>query len=446
MKSIVNISILILLAFTISICPINVTMLSFDFIKPLDEKQVDENIPVDEETIVNYSYDLPGKEDYIKNPTQMDFAINFDTTPEVEAINGIDEGITLDFYKNDSLIKSFSLHDLNIDIFENATETLSSRIYNISLDNNFLNLKNGNYTVTFYSKYEDLKDIEPLSFEVEIFDKIEYFRAMENQVNDGFLTVAYYLNHDKTITVPVTKKLSNSSKYIRNTINELFYNPLPGIYGLLDTPTSPKIVNLALNNGHIDCYINEKDSADFLVDGKIPDSILESISKTLLNFNSINSVSFVINGEKITSPVLSIDGPKAYVSYITDNDIAYLVPVLIENEEDIVPKLFESLRDLNFENPHKEVLTNTIPRDVKLLRYSIKKSTIDLTFSEDLLTAYDKDSTYFSLMIDSIINTFTSIDNIDRVKISVDGNDLKEYNDYNFENPMFERKYINPAF
>ncbi|MGM0549094.1 MAG: GerMN domain-containing protein [Bacillota bacterium] len=108
------------------------------------------------------------------------------------------------------------------------------------------------------------------------------------------------------------------------------------------------------------------------------------------------------------------------VLYFSTNDANYLVVEKREIEpevEDYYLKLFRELKT----GPKNKELKKTIPKETELLDYNLKNKTITLNFNLALKNNHWGGSTGELLTVYSIVNTYTHLDEIEYVKILLEG-------------------------
>jgi len=75
--------------------------------------------------------------------------------------------------------------------------------------------------------------------------------------------------------------------------------------------------------------------------------------------------------------------------------------------------------------PDNKSLRETIPQEVKLIDYQIKDGLLILNYNKELVENHWGGSTGESLTVYSIVNSYTSLENIDQVKILIEGKEIE---------------------
>ena len=126
-------------------------------------------------------------------------------------------------------------------------------------------------------------------------------------------------------------------------------------------------------------------------------------------------VFFVINN-------FSADDNKFSV-YFSNSDATFLEAEKreINEEEDIYLQLFKELKA----GPETNKLRPSIPEGSSLLDYKIEDKTIILNFNEELRVNHWGGSTGETMTVYSIVNTYTSLKEIEKVKILLEEKEIE---------------------
>jgi hypothetical protein len=106
-------------------------------------------------------------------------------------------------------------------------------------------------------------------------------------------------------------------------------------------------------------------------------------------------------------------------------------------------KLFDAYKDSGI--PYGR---NPIPGSIVLNNASVQGTTLILDFNGEFLNAYKGKNDLRQMMIESFIYTFTSIPGVDSIKITVNGENLKNFVDFadgrNLTGALYPPAFINP--
>lgn len=114
------------------------------------------------------------------------------------------------------------------------------------------------------------------------------------------------------------------------------------------------------------------------------------------------------------------DKAKLYFASVDANHLKVEKRVL-DKEGDIYFQLFEELKA----GPENEKLAETIPKGSKLLDYQLDEKVLTLNFSLELRNNHWGGSTGEIMTIYSIVNTYTSLENVENVKILLEGEEVE---------------------
>ena len=109
--------------------------------------------------------------------------------------------------------------------------------------------------------------------------------------------------------------------------------------------------------------------------------------------------------------------------------------------KDLLENPYKTLVELLIEKPKNEKLKSSIPEGTKVNNAILKNDIVELDLSKEFIENQKEDLDEISLSIYSIVNTLTELNEVNSVKILIDGEENKKYNniDFNLEN-NFVRK------
>lgn len=118
---------------------------------------------------------------------------------------------------------------------------------------------------------------------------------------------------------------------------------------------------------------------------------------------------------------------KEVTLYFGDQNATYVAPEkrTISVSDNIKQKDYiKQVMDELIKGPETESLHPTIPQEVKVLSINIEKNIAHIDFSEEMHTKHWGGAAGEAMTINSIANTLTEFDYIDKVKITVEGEPL----------------------
>lgn len=97
--------------------------------------------------------------------------------------------------------------------------------------------------------------------------------------------------------------------------------------------------------------------------------------------------------------------------------------------KEILENPYEKIVNLLIEGPKDERKERIVPENTKLLSSQLEGDCLTLTFSSDFLN-YDKtDEKTKENLINSIVNTLTQLNEVNSIKILIDGSENEEFNE-----------------
>ena len=163
-----------------------------------------------------------------------------------------------------------------------------------------------------------------------------------------------------------------------------------------------------------------------------------SVVNTLTQFEEINRVKILIEGEELIAPSGNARGfmePFVNDNYPEEEVILYfsnpnatavspetrILSLPKDNREAAIQRVLEAL----IEGPNKETLSATIPAEVRILSVKIEGKIAQIDFSEEMHTKHWHGAAGESMTINSVVNTLTEFDYIDKVGMTVEGEPLQ---------------------
>ena len=97
--------------------------------------------------------------------------------------------------------------------------------------------------------------------------------------------------------------------------------------------------------------------------------------------------------------------------------------------KEILENPYEKIVNLLIEGPKDESKERIIPENTKLLSSQLKGDCLTLTFSSDFLNYNKTDEKTKENLINSIVNTLTQLNEVNSIKILIDGNENEEFSE-----------------
>ena len=117
--------------------------------------------------------------------------------------------------------------------------------------------------------------------------------------------------------------------------------------------------------------------------------------------------------------------------YFTDKETNMLKPeARLVNVKELIQSPYNVLIELLIQGPKNDKLKSVIPENTKLLNSSLDGECLTLDFSSELLTYNKENDKEKENLINSIVNTVTELNEVNKVKFLVNGqacNDFEEF-------------------
>lgn len=114
--------------------------------------------------------------------------------------------------------------------------------------------------------------------------------------------------------------------------------------------------------------------------------------------------------------------------YFTDKETNMLKPeARLVNVKELIQSPYNVLIELLIQGPKNDKLKSVIPENTKLLNSSLEGECLTLDFSSELLNYNKENDKEKENLINSIVNTVTELNEVNKVKFLVNG---QAYNDF----------------
>ncbi len=366
-----------------------------------------------------------------------------------------------DVYKDDELIVSnfTDLESVSIH-FTNGTSHISRdnpmrTTLDISQDN--LGLEAGTYAIVIKSTIKELtEENKSIRLNVSYTDNAVYSPATNTAPKNKAGITLYFSdknkNIDNDVLIPVTRFVDSDKSLHKKTIDELKKGPLSEnmsktIGEVNYTTFFDKVVYIDLPSKDTTYSENSTQSAIAYY------SLLKSMY-TLQNDLDFSRVKFTVDsaqgttffhGVTIEKSIPYSYNDKAYLAFRL-NDRYYLTDYkvyTINNDDSIevkAEKIFEFLKSSKMpyvKNPINENLILQGTTDVN--------GNLNLDFNDALIKSFESRDDLKRMLIDSLTYSFTSIQNVNSISITVNGEQVNNFVEgVDLTKPIYPAKYINP--
>lgn len=422
---------------------------------PIDYKGTIEIETPKESSTLNLKVDNDGK--YLINPNTI---VISHVSENNEVVKSILENIfTATVYKNNNIIKS----NLNLE----TVATTPNTSFNVNKDNPIhttldisqkkLGLEDGNYEIVFESSLIGDPNKSSISVSVSYDTKGKYYPALnEAPIKTKGLTL-YFTSENADTLIPVTRFQVEDKSLTRMTIQQLQNGPLNKEFHTV----IKDVTNITYNNGNVKIDIPSSYTAydNGSTGGLLSYNAFVKSIFAVDKYWPIKSISFTVDRKKadvyfhgidISNPILNKD--ENYLIYLAynSNDRYYLFDHKVdlvssgireeETAEIKAQKLFDAYKDIKINYGLKP-----IPEDVNLQNVTLENRILVLDFNDKFLKAYANKDDLKLMMVESLTYSFTTIPNIDGIKLTVNNSPLNNFiKDRDVTGILYPPKFINP--
>ena len=115
--------------------------------------------------------------------------------------------------------------------------------------------------------------------------------------------------------------------------------------------------------------------------------------------------------------------------YFTNKETKKVMPeAQTVDVREIVNNPYQKLMELLIKGPTSEKLEKVIPENTIILGTSMENNCLTLNLSKEILNYNQEDENSKENLIESIVNTMTELNEVNKVKIIVDGQENAEFN------------------
>jgi len=433
-RSILILTLILLVGFFSSSLPIEINNLLY--------------IPVEQS--ISYSFQPAYSE--VANPHEVRFAMTSTRTSiSLEDTEG--QNILIEVYQNGNKIKSIEhTETLNGTPDKQVVITRDNPlVVHVDISQKTTKLPDGEYLFKFLSSSSKLKDIEPLELKVTYKSDPKYYKSLNYHPEGTMGLVLYFPGGENNYLIPVTRFVAQSKAILTTTA----FNLVKGAHlatGLENTDIAPDINKVVYNGSTV--YVDIKSQSDRLKNNPELFNALDAIVYSMCEIPGMKRVQFLLDDNRVReiSPGIATDRPwspevtpAAYLALNTVDrylifpyrpDTSYARTIL---EQAYI--LFQTMKEGIIED---DMVIPVIPEDVKLLNVYYLNNTIKLDFNKAFLNAYEGNRQKQTMMMDSILYTFSTIPGVKYVKIMIEGNDEYTFADNSLTNKFTRPLYINP--
>lgn len=445
LRTIRNILILILIGITATGMPIYASTMDFTALIPtITPKNQYITVTTEEEVVSNHQVKI-----------KYGFSANSDYTRIL-----FDEGnpFTFTLMNNGKVIEGLSLHDIAPNENYKALELYgeSPAYITFDFDQSKLDLPDGSYKLTLHPNSQGKEfHLEQAEFHINFSSEGTYVNAMASAPKGQMALTLYFPDKDLKYLSPITRFVPYTEYPLTTILRNLEQGPQAAL-GLQKGSSIPP--NGKAGKSGDTAYINLPNNLGPYDDGSsIATMAVGSLVNSMVSSKGISKVQFQFNGTILKEAFhgMTMDQPYfgtavdvIYTSYLSGTGRFLLVPIPFEQFTAVlgndtngvkIPMFFDALK-FNLSGIYNAQVHPIVPNEVELLDYSFHDGLLTLTFNEAFLKAYENNSSLRNRMIDGIVFTFQSIENVTDVSFEVKHDSGQGFTKYDFQSPV----YINP--
>jgi len=400
-----------------------------------------------EEVILSASTDA---DDLLFNPDSI--FIKYKTNRN--AVVNLDEyyQFTAKIFKNEEIYKVQNIRTESPTQIEFTKDTP----YSVSIDisKKSLDLPNGEYRIEISPNIVNNSLMaEPLVLSVKYLSNVPYVPAVST-IPDGKMALKLYFidpNNSVKQLIGITRFVDYNKRPLATIVDELKKGPSLEL-GLNMNPIIGNYNYVSLKG--TTAYIDLPSKESIYSDGNGKSEIaMNSLIKSIGSYPGVENVRFLVDynkaktffdGQDITKSFNYDIENKVFLAYdsisryfLVECDVEDISEEMtIENKANVI---FENLKNTKY-----DYLSSTIPPDIELINSRLENDTLILNFSSNFLNAYNNDNNLNRMMLDSILFSFTSLKEVNKVRFLVDGEFVNRFADVDLSKDMIRPLYINP--
>lgn len=321
----------------------------------------------------------------------------------------------------------------------------------ISLNKDTIGLKDGNYKFILESNLIQDNNTNKITFNVIYDTQFEYTPATNLVPQSTMGLTLYYPDKEYSTVIPITRFVKLNTSLNKQVINELSQNPK-------DTNLTKAIdvVNSCIYTNNKKIYIDLPHQNDFYNIKASGKTAYYSLTKSMFAINKyllLDNIQITSNKNynenyfkdiKLQRDIKRKDIPSIYLGIRLDKKM-YLVDY---NLEDISVNMVIEDKIKKMESYYSENLPrdyySPIDNDIEIINTKLVGTNLTINLSSNVLTTYTNENNKMFL-IDSLVNSFTSINGINTVTILADNNLITSFVDNrDLTKPLLPMNFINP--
>lgn len=352
----------------------------------------------------------------------------------------------------DELISSGNYESM--EFYNNSTQYIT-----FEFEQERLNLPDGSYNLRILPNIKDKKvEIADCEFNINFSTKGDYVEAVPSIKGNEMALTLHFPDNEFNHLVPITRIVGAYTYPPTEIVSNIEQGPDKD----LGLPTgSPITIGSSAWMNDNTAYVRFPENIGEFDHGSVKaTTAINSLVKSLTSLDGIEMVQFYLTGRQLNDPFhgIDIDNPfpspkntEICTAYITDTNRFLLAPIPFDmfdnqNDNNDIEAIFDAMK---FKAKAVPDIYNAkrhpiVPDNIELLDYSIDDNILTLVFNEEFTGPHKNRPDCHKMMVDGIVFTFMSLENIDSVDIKIRPGskkfDDKQLLNYDFTMPV----YINP--
>jgi len=151
------------------------------------------------------------------------------------------------------------------------------------------------------------------------------------------------------------------------------------------------------------------------------------------------------HGIDISKPWKTAGGPRAYICLETETGKLVLAPAKLEADsyDDAIEQMFAAFKTGQVNDVKSPNTIAFMPSSVEVLDYTISDGTITIDLNADITKFYGERTDLSHMAIEALLNSLTTLLNVDRVVLLANGSPV-QFDNYDFSEAVEKPIYINP--
>lgn len=420
MKRLMNLLMLVILIYTVSVMPINTVVFGIDFSRILAPVESDDNTPQDAGLKTAFTGVNPGD----LRIAPVNYTVHLDTSKTM-APDALKELLQVQLTLTDTLghKTSWTEEDLSYEI------TPQENRYTIHL-----NIAQSSLGTAFDEYSAQLKlqiQSEEYTDQFSILYTPESISPNGMSASDIDLTLApyFFTDNSEQHSIPIfTPTLPGNNPY-RRMINTL--NQAPKATFLAQTPAFPPVRYIWYSAGLLELRLNSADLSAFST-RESAEVAMENLLNTARLFSRetvINKVRITVDGGQTSQAfgTLALDrefiverSPITYIPLLTDSGLIWL-PKSVQNSEDLTSTARLLLTGLKA--PHTLINDSRalaiMPSEIELLQATLVNNTLRLSFNDALTTTYGDRPELIATMLEGLSLSMSTIPDVNSLELYI---------------------------